>query len=594
LLCYQYVQELVLVEGKRVPVKVAGGTRNHPIVVNVAEAHVAVTDIHPESEKLGDPLSYDAILKRPDKDQWLAAHALEHEAQMKNGTYEIIPRSSIPPGTRLLTWKDVYKLKTGPDGRPAKYKARFTIRGCAQSAEQYGDITAYVFSLRSLRIICALVAHYDWEFKQLDVDAAYLHGDLKEELYAVAPKGLGIPSDHAVKLKKTIYGLKQAAHEWQQKLFRELTKLKYEPLRWSDRCMFIRRLDNGRMLIIMVYVDDIPYAYDKRDKQEMEKDIKELRLTFPTKDLGDAEYILGWRITRDRTNRKLMLDQEGHIQHLLEEYGMSECIPSETPSTAVSVLYGKCKPAESNKERKTPLEAHLHPQIQLKDYRSIIGSLQYLTSCTLPVIADAVNKLAHFSAEPQPHHLRALKKVLRYLAGHRSDRLIYTGTQQSGVPTIIAYSDADFAEDPATRKSTTGWVVMLCGAAISWRSKRQSTVARSTMEAEYVAAASVVDELIAIRRLLSELGCTQPGPTLVHIDNTATIAIAKEGGKEERRKHIDVKHHCIVEAIDDQTINIKWIPSKENIADLFTKPLNPEARFTTLKNIILGQTDIKD
>ena len=580
-------------QGKQASSKASYGTRNNPIVVNVAEAHVAVTDIHPESERLGDPLSYDAILRRPDKEQWLAAHALEHEAQMKNGTYVIVPKSSIPPGTRLLTWKDVYKLKTGPDGRPAKYKARFTVRGCAQTPEQYGDITAYVFSLRSLRVVCALVAQYDWEFKQLDVDAAYLHGDLKEELYAVAPKGLGIPADHAVKLKKTIYGLKQAAHEWQQKLFLELAKLKYEALRWSDRCMFLRRLKNGRVLIIMVYVDDIPYAYDKRDEQEMLNDIKSLRLTFPTKDLGEAEYILGWRITRDRKNRKLMLDQEGHIQHLLEEYGLDQCVPAETPGTAIGVLNGTSTPAESSKDKKALSEVHLHPQAQLKEYRSIVGSLQYLTSCTLPVIADAVNKLAHFNADPQPRHLRALKKVLRYLSGHRGDRLTYTGTPQSGVPIVTAYSDSDWAEDPVTRKSTTGWVVMLCGAAISWRSKRQSTVARSTMEAEYVAAASLVDELISVRRLLSELGCHQPGPTLVRIDSTAAIAVAKEGGKEERRKHIDVKHHCIVEAIDEQIIQIKFVPSKDNIADLFTKPLHPEARFTLLKDVVLGQATLK-
>ena len=558
---------------------------------NMAEACVAVTEIHPQSEQLGDPLSYDAILERPDREQWLGAHALEHEAQMKNGTYAIVPKSTIPPGIRLLTWKDVYKLKTGPDGRPSKYKARFTIRGCAQSPDQYGDITAYVFSMRSLRVICALVAHYDWEFKQLDVDAAYLHGELKEELYAVAPKGLGIPSDHAVKLKKTIYGLKQAAHEWQQTLFRELTKLNYTALRWSDRCVFIRKLANGRMLIIMVYVDDIPYAYDKRDEREMQGDIQQLMSRFPIKDLGNAEYILGWRITRDRTNRKLMLDQQGNIQHLLEEYGMTQCLPTESPGTAVSVLHREGIPTKTS-QSSTAL-AQKHPQVQLKDYRAIIGSLQYLASCTLPVIADAVNKLAQFSADPQTHHLIALKKILHYLCSHREDRLVYTGTARSGVLSVTAYTDADFAEDPMTRKSTTGWVVMLCGAAISWRSKRQSTVARSTMEAEYVAAASIVDELIAVRRLLSELGCPQPGPTIVRIDNTASIAVAKEGGKEERRKHIDVKHHCIVEAIDNQVINLKWIPSADNIADLFTKPL-PDARYRILKEAVLGQAQAKN
>jgi hypothetical protein len=340
----------------------------------------------------------------------------------------------------------------------------------------------------------------------------------------------------------------------------------------------------------MVYVDDIPYAYDKRDEAVMLEDVKKLMSRFPMKDLGNAEYILGWRITRDRAARKLALDQQGNIQHVLEEYGMTQCRPQASPGTAVSVLHrgAGASPSEVSGPG-TSAPVLKHNQVELKDYRAIVGALQYLATCTLPVIADAVSKLAQFNADPQTHHLEALKKVLRYLCSHREDRLVFTGAAKVGVPIVTAYTDADFAEDPITRKSTTGWVVMLCGAAISWRSKRQSTVARSTMEAEYVAAASIVDELIAVRRFLSELGCPQPGPTIVHVDNTSSIAVAKEGGKEERRKHIDVKHHCIVEAIDQKIINLKWISSAENVADLFTKPL-PDAKFRNFKNVILGRS----
>ena len=557
----------------------------------LAEACVAVTDIHPDSQKLGDPQSLAEIMRRPDREQWLAAHQLEHQAHLTNGTYSVVPKSGVPKGTRLLTWKDVYKLKVGPDGKPAKYKARFTVRGCAQGPDQYGDITAFVFALRSLRVVCALVAHHDWEFKLLDVDAAYLHGDLKEELYAVAPKGLGIPEEQCVKLHKTIYGLKQAGHEWQQKIFTVLLSLGYIQLRWSDRCIFIRRLSGGRLLILMVYVDDIPYAYDRRDAAEMKRDVDALMKAFPMKDLGEAEYILGWRVTRDRANRRLTLDQQGYVQQLLEDYGMAECKASATPGTAASVLYGHSKPQESlTKELVTAAEPdmHLHPQVQVKDFRSVIGALQYLACSTAPVIADAVNKLAQFSNAPQAVHLRAVKKILRYLAGHRSDRITYTGTAKSGVPQALAYSDADYAEDYETRKSTTGWLVTLCNGAVSWRSKKQSTVARSTMEAEYVAAASLVDEVIWLRRLLSDLGCEQKGPTPIHIDNQSSIAIAKEGGKEDRRKHIDIKHHILVEAIDNRVAMVNWIPSKDNPADLFTKAL-PEAQFTKLKASVLGQ-----
>jgi hypothetical protein len=565
--------------------------------VHIAEAHATVIDIHPESAKLGDPSSWEEILSRPDRDQWIAAHELEHSAHIKNGTYRIVSKSDIPVGIRLLTWKDIYKLKFGSNALPLKYKARFTIRGCAQSPDQYGDVSAAVFTHRSLRVVCALVAHYDWEFKQLDAISAYLQGNLKEQLYAVAPKGLGIPSDKAVQLLKPIYGLRQAGHEWQEKLFAELRKLNYEQLRWVDKCIFIRRLPKpgDRCLVILVYVDDIPYAFDRRDTVEMTHDINALMKAFELTDLGDAEFIVGWRITRDRSRRTLSLDQQASIQQLLEEYGMDHCNSASTPGTSPDILFGKVKSSSSTAKHSAPVllnDSQLeHPQLQLKDFRSVIGALQYLTCCTLPVINDAVNKLAQFSNDPQPYHLQALKRILRYLSGHRSDKLTYTGSRQLGVPIAIAYADADYAEDYNTRKSTTGDLIMLCNAAVMWCSKKQKTVARSTMEAEYVAAAAMVNEIICVRRLLASLGSEQIDPTVLHLDNQSTIAIAKEGGKEERRKHIDIKHHIIVEAIDNKVIVVNWIPSKDNLADIFTKAL-PERRFQALKEIVMGHSSI--
>jgi hypothetical protein len=563
-----------------------GNTRDNPIVVAAAEACSAVSEIHPMSASLGDPQSFKEIMSRPDKEQWLRAHKKEHQAQLDNGTYSIILRSALPPSAHLLTWKDVYKLKRGPDGKPISYKARFTIRGCSQQPSEYGDISAQVFHLRTLRTVCALVAEFDWEFKQLDVNSAFLQGDLKEELYAVPPKGLGIDHTHAVKLHKTIYGLKQAGHEWQVKLFAMLAQIGYHQLRYVDRCLWVRKSKTNRLLVILVYVDDLPYAYDKADSDEMSKDIQELMRTFSIKDLGDAEYILGWRVTRDRVKRKLMLDQEGYTSQILEDYGLLDCKLAKSPGTAASLLFQEAQP--NGGDSSSYHDVHLHAQIQLKDYRSVIGALQYLAGSTRPDIADSVNKAAKFSANPQAHHLQAVKKILRYLAGTKGQALCYTGSELShSVIKLEVYADADWASDIQDRKSTTGWLVKLCGAAVSWCSRRQDTVAKSTMEAEYIAASSVVDEVVWFRRLLSELQQKQTSPTITYMDNQSAIAAALEGGKESRRKHIDVKHHSIVEHIDNGDVILRWIPSAQNEADLFTKAL-PDRHFILMSHRIMG------
>jgi hypothetical protein len=574
----------------------ARGTRDNPIVVNAAVTNDAARElgIHPMSEKLSDPLSYNEILERPDKEQWLAAHKREHEAHLQNGTYVVIPRSQLPSGAHLLTWKDVYKLKKGSDGKPVKYKARFTIRGCAQRPDEYGEVSADVFSHRTLRVMCALVAHYDMDFHQADAVAAFLQGDLKEELYAVLPKGLGISDSQVIKLQKTIYGLKQAGHEWQQKLFGELRNLNYSQCTHVDKCLWIKTLPDGGLLAILVWVDDIPYANTKKHRAQMVADMKALMSVLDIEDMGEAEYILGWRITRDRVNKRLTLDQQGYITHVLEDYGMVDCNPQKTPGTAASILFGDEKESTpSVSDSPAADHVHNHVQLELKHYRSVVGALQYLANCTRPDIANAVNQAAKFCSAPTMIHLQAVKKILKYLSGTKQLKLTYTGVNRGAlehnVPIIDAYSDADWAGDLQDRKSTTGWILKLAGGAVSWCSRRQDTVAKSTMEAEYVAASSIVDEIVWMRRLLETLHFVQELPTVLNMDNKSAIETCAGKGKVDKRKHIDVKHHAIMEKIEQGIVSVKYIPSVENQADIFTKALSQKL-FVPLVNLVMGAT----
>jgi len=216
-----------------------------------------------------------------------------------------------------------------------------------------------------------------------------------------------------------------------------------------------------------------------------------------------------------------------------------------------------------------------------------------LANCTRPDIANAVNQAAKFCSAPTMIHLHAVKRILKYLSGTKQLQLTYTGVNggalEHNVPIIDAYSDADWAGDLQDRKSTTGWILKLAGGAVSWCSRRQDTVAKSTMEAEYVAASSIVDEIVWMRRLLETLHFVQELPTVLNMDNKSAIETCAGKGKVDKRKHIDVKHHAIMEKIEQGIVSVKYIPSVENQADIFTKALSQKL-FVPLVNLVMGAT----
>ena len=540
--------------------------------------------IHPQSMELGDPATYKQILSRPDRAQWLASRELEHQAHIKLGTYVLVNADEVPKGAKVLGMKEVFKLKVDGDAKPCKYKSRFTVQGCGQRpGVDFQETSASVLKLRSLRVLCALVAQQDLEFKQLDVETAFLHGDLKEKLYARPPPDLtGVAPGQVFLLKKTIYGLKQASHEWQLKLNGAITALGYAQCVNSDECLFVKRSRTGRTMIIATYVDDIPRAYAAQDEAEMNEDMTKLKAQFAIKELGDAEYILGWRIRRNRTRRSLHLDQEGYVTQLLEHYGMDQCRAADTPGTPLEQLRDEAERSDSDSTN----AAHRHPQVQVADYASVVGALQYAACSTRPDIAHAVNTLGAFLQQPKLRHVEATKKVLRYLNGTRKLGLTYSPDSHGG---LTAFTDADWASDPSDRRSITGYVAKLGGAAISWCSRKQQTVSLSSMESEYIASAETAKEIAWLRRLTQDLNIGPKGAVPVYMDSQSALAVAMGArGTAERRKHIDVKHHFIKEQVAIGNIKLEWVTTDQNQADLFTKAL-PGPKFKELRGALMGE-----
>lgn len=321
---------------------------------------------------------------------------------------------------------------------------------------------------------------------------------------------------------------------------------------------------------------------------------------YDIKDLGAATAVLGMRITRDRKARTLKVDQEGYINRLLVSSDMQDCIPADTPeesgmkhSTLDRSDSSSSKAIKSIETEAKERSMGLGELLKLK-YGSVVGSLLYAALSTRPDISHAVSTLAQFVSAPLPQHWEAAMRVLRYLKGTAHLGLIYRGQPADPSAALVlgpCSSDASWAGDVDDRRSRTG-VVSKIGSihgstAVSWTSKKQSVVALSSAEAEYMAAGEGVREIIWLRQLLKELGRPQTSSTILLVDNQSAISIATNDVSNNRSKHIDMRHHFIREHVASGAVGIKWVSTLDQEADIFTKALG-KIPFQRLRDRIMG------
>ena len=299
------------------------------------------------------------------------------------------------------------------------------------------------------------------------------------------------------KLKHSLYGLKQSPRCWNSTLDDYLKQLGFGRST-SDPCIYVA--SNGEM-IVGVYVDDIVIASKSEEVEDFKRALGE---RFDVKDLGRLHHFLGMKIIQDDSSGDVWIGQPAYTERVLDKFGMKDAKSVPTPVD----LGVKLVKSEDGEEK-----------IDQGMYQFAVSSLLYLSIRTRPDITFAVSKVAKFCSDPTKHHWIAVKWILRYLKGTSDLGLLYT----SGVDAkdCFGYSDSDWAGDLDDRKSTSGYIFMLCGAGISWRSKKQTSVASSTAEAEYIALSGAVQEAIWLRQLSSELsgGDVLMKATVIHEDN---------------------------------------------------------------------------
>ena len=416
---------------------------------------------------------------------------------------------------------------------------------------------------QTLLALLTMATADDMEIHQMDVDNAYLNAPLQEEIYMSPPKQLmqRYP-DKVFKLKKSLYGLKQAGYEWNKLLNSTLQDLGWKRAA-SDTCLYTR--NPSKLEYLLVYVDDLLIITSGLKRMTIVKG--EIAAKFRSKDLGEASYILGLRLTRDRPRLALSLDQTALITRILGTYDSKTNNFSRIPMEAKLSL-------AASKEQANPGD--------ITRYQEIVGSLLRLSRFTRPDISTATNIVGRFASNPGPDHFAAVYRILGYLRYTIEDRFRIGGNTRGSCETqgIELFTDSDWAGCQDDRKSTSGFMIKWGNSTVSWSSRKQESVSLSlslsTMEAEYIALAEGVKEAIFIQQIVCDMGFGKKC-LLVHCDNQAAVETVKKPSQHSKAKHIDIRYHFVRDLYEKGLIRVSYINTRMNPADLFTKPLVRDA-----------------
>ncbi|GKV10025.1 hypothetical protein SLEP1_g21450 [Rubroshorea leprosula] len=435
----------------------------------------------------GEPKTYCEAMESENKKEWLMAMQEEMSSLQENGTYELV---ELPKDKKALNNKWVFRVKSEVNNPNPRFKARLVVKDFGQQKGiDYDEIFSPV----------------------LDVKTAFLHGDLEEEIYMKQPEGFEVQGKKNLvcKLKKSLYGLKQAPRQWYCKFDSFMGEHKFTRTE-SDHCVYVKRYPDGDFLILLLYVDDmLIVGHDTKKIAALKIDLSK---SFSMKDLGPAKQILGMKIFRDRKNKKLWLSQEKYIEKVLDRFNMSKAKPVGTPLASHFKLSTEQCPASKEEVE----------YMKNVPYASAVGSLMYAMVCTRPDIAHAVGVVSRFLSNPGKQHWVAIKWIFKYLRGTSHMFLCY-GEHES---LLNGYSDADFGGDLDSRKSTSGYLMLYAGGAISWKSKLQKSVSLSTTEAECIALSEAGKEIVWMKTFFEELGLKQEGFVLF-CDNQSAIYLKK-------------------------------------------------------------------
>ena len=531
------------------------GVRTRRALMETCEHEAYISQIEPKNFKEAET-----------DEQWINAMQEELGQFKRNKVWTLVPRPSNYP---VIGTKWVFRNKMDELGNVVRNKARLVAQGYNQEEGiDFDETFAPVARIEAIRLLLAFACHMNFKLFQMDVKSAFLNGFIQEEVYVEQPPGFedhGKPN-HVFKLQKALYGLKQAPRAWYERLSKFLMEKGFS--RGSvDTTLFLKKNQHD-LLVVQIYVDDI--IFGATNQKLCECFAKDMQNEFEMSMMGELTFFLGLQVKQNKDG--IFINQTKYIKDMLKKFEIPEVKEMPTPMSPATKL---------DKDEKGK-------DVNQKLFRGMIGSLLYLTA-SRPDIMFSVCLCARFQACPKESHLSAVKRIFRYLIGTQNLGLWYPrGTSFD----LIGFSDADYAGSKIDRKSTSGTCHFLGHMLVSWSSKKQNSVALSTAEAEYIAAENCCAQILWIKQQLSDFGVSLNNIP-IFCDNTSAINITKNPVQHSRTKHIEIRHHFIRDHVLKNDISIEFVDSLNQIADIFTKPLN-EAQFIKIRRELgmLNENDI--
>jgi len=513
------------------------------------------------------------MLSHPHAGGFKAASKKEIEQVLKMGVFLMVSLDDQENHELIpLMWVFTYKFDT--DGFLYKYKARLVVRGDLQTTKD--ETYAATLAARTFRALMAIAALFDMEIYQWDAINAFLNARLKDKVYCSPPPGFEHLGNQ-LQLLRALYGLKQAPNLWYNEFKKALEDMGFHEVPGVN-CLY-----TNDKLIVFFYVDDIVALCMKQNIPELKEFEQRLTRRFEMRSMGELRWFLGIRIERDRSSRKIWLCQDSFIAKICNRFGItpSDRFP-ETPLPDEVI-----RPSEEEPELG-----------RSRIYQQMVGSLAYLALIGRPDIAHDHSTMSRFLSNPSTRHVELVRRMLHYLLGtmYHAIELSSANTNAEAwleEPEFYGASDAAFGDDPATRKSSQGYIFKLFGGTIDWKANLQRSVTRSTTEAELLSLSTAGAELQWWKRLFKGIMLdTQVEPTL-YCDNLQTVNLMKKEAPklDTKLRHVDVHQHWLRQEVQEKRINVQWIRTDLMPADGLTKHLPKQKHRRFMKQ--LGLVDIR-
>ena len=499
-----------------------------------------------------EPKTFAEAMASEDRDKWIEAMKTEFNNIKSKGVWRLTKKSKMKSKSSLLGTKWVYKIKS--DGR---YRARLVVKGYNQiPGVDFTESHSPVANDVTIRLLLVLALMYGWTCETIDVETAFLYGDLEEHVYLQIPEGYfeivkePFGPDDVIELLKALYELVQAARVWLNTLIKYLLSIGFVRSR-ADPCLLFRSGIDG-FVVFLVYVDDCLICGSREGIRNCVRDIKK---RFNISEMGNLSEYVGAKYIRE--GNKYIISQQALIDGISTLFDVENEVPT-TPAISGQVLL-----------KSTSDDILLNEQQQTV-FRSGVGKLLYLTKLSRPDMSSAVRELASFMDNANMEHWKALHRALGYATFTKS-RCLSLEPKKEWEGQIVGYSDSNYASNKDDRRSISGYCIYYMGALVSWKTKGQECVTMSSTEAEYVAMAACAMEMVFIKQVLESINFEVKLPMILYADNLGAISLAKNYSTGGRTKHIDIRHHYLRELISKGIIEVRFVTTDKNVADIMTK-----------------------